>query len=159
MKSNIDLDKHTNDYVLQGCLAKLLNNKTFLSHSSTMWEALHWAVLEEGLLHLPVDRNMANVAVIYEVLDPVKCFVNSSISGKYKNPAFFVMDSWNPETIMIMYDRTFKAPNNLFVATHGTFLRKSITAPGSVITATFDEAEAGPEVVPVKQLISLKSFL
>lgn len=158
MKSNIDLDKHTSDWVLRSSLSKLINNKAVLSHP-TMWEALHWAILEEGLLHIPVDKVMSNVQVIYEVLDPVRSFVNASITGKYKNSTFFVMDSWDPETIMIMYDRTFKSPDNLFVATHGTPLRKSITAPGSVITATFDPEIIGRDVVPVKQLISLKSFL
>jgi hypothetical protein len=160
MKLNINqFDTHTNDWVMLNSLSKLLGTKEVLSHQ-TMWEALYWAALEAGLLHLPVTReSMHRVTVIYEKVNPVKNFVNASIKGVYKNPMFTVMDAWDKNTWMICYDDSFKSPNTLFIATHGTPLKRSITHPGFVVTATFDETDLDTDCIPVKQLISLKSFL
>lgn len=122
-----------------------------------MEEAIYFHVNEIGDLNLPLEDD--NLIIIYESLNPVSMFVNSAITGKNnKNALFDTLDSnsIDPRCIFILVDVNFNPPNNLFVYSPSTKLRKYVEGDNA---AVFSMVTKNAEDTPtIRQLISLKSF-
>lgn len=147
-------ESRVTDHQYMQALTKLTGVK-FPRDVKTMEQAMHYVTWEDNRLVLPVEEDMSNFIIVYERMSPVSTFVNASATSKYNNELFDIMDSFS-EANLILYDSNFKSPDNLFVASNGTALKRYVRRQGIVITGIWplDNQQAN-----VKQLISLKSFL
>lgn len=156
------------DYNFLQSLRKLTRIK-FPSEVKNASEALFYLSNSLGVLNLPLEDE--NLIVVYESLNPLISFINASVRGNPDAALFNVLDSksTNPDVMMLLVETNYSPPNNLFMYTPSTILKKYVVQDNdatviSMVTSstTMNKLRAGGdtfEFPECRQLISLKSFL